>query len=356
MKIELKQPKVDIDLANINHFISPESEEGGEFNLLMQGIKNKLFSADLEQKGLVAQFDFDFYIQDTHDKSIARIISAEHKMNPSDMSGKKFAIMFNKEKLAKINTQDELAFVMGHEISHVLWYNQADKLFDQHNLEEVACDLNAIELMSAAGFNTRVVAQMKDKEQALTGEQVLRKQECAQKLLSSFSYAAPSEFDGSKFGKASFVPMQHQFEKPQAEDSEEVAIEQMLRNLDKVFRYGGQDGLKDLLHSYSEEIGSEKASRFFLNLAAAASEKFPPIDEVKKNCDFRKHLRHPINSLGQIAIDISNLSGKKMYPPKAVAKLNSYFKENSNYYQGMDFVWKKWLTPNSPIGEKSHSR
>ena len=143
--IEIKNPKVDLDFANTHSLISPETKEGKEFDEYMRGIMDKLFANNMEQKALIDKFEFSFYLKDDPaESSPARISLAEPKISPTDLRGDKFAVFFSKDQLKNISSENELAFILVHELSHSLWVNGCEGVHKLHNNEEVACDLNAM--------------------------------------------------------------------------------------------------------------------------------------------------------------------------------------------------------------------
>ena len=118
----------------------------------------------------------------------------------------------------------------------------------------------------------------------------------------------------------------------------------MVGNLQKVYARGGGDDFQQLLKDCVSARGSEAGSRFFLRLAAAAAEKFPPIDkEGKSGTGYRSRLRHPISVLGNALPAVAAMPGKKLFPPEACAKINAYFKQNPDYYRTMKVFWDKML-------------
>lgn len=95
----------------------------------------------------------------------------------------------------------------------------------------------------------------------------------------------------------------------------------MVGNLQKVYARGGGDDFQQVLKDCVSARGSEAGSRFFLRLAAAAAEKFPPIDqEGKSGTGYRSRLRHPISVLGNALPAVAAMPGKKLFRPKPVPK------------------------------------
>lgn len=343
---EVEKPNINLDVANKHHLVSLDSEKGKKFNLLMHGIMDKLFKNDPQQQNVLKNYEFDFFIQDTKDKSIARVRSKDD-IEAWNLSGKRFAVMFNKEKLQRITSEDELAFILGHEISHVLHKSNPEILSCSSYNEELACDFNAIDLMAKAGYSIGVVKNIDHKIFAEQNpEMAMRSRERNAKIASMYYIFDWKPFDGSEFTSASFKKMSNKYKSIQCSDSDEVALSKMMENLQLVYNYGGQDAFKDMFCDYVEQVVSEKASKLFLNTVAKATEDFPPIDEVKVDSyEKNKYLRHPISVMTNISPQIDKLEGKKLYPPAAQAKISKYIKQNPNYFHGMDFIYDKWLKP-----------
>ena len=91
--------------------------------------------------------------------------------------------------------------------------------------------------------------------------------------------------------------------------------------------------------------------------AAAAAEKFPPIDqEGKSGTGYRSRLRHPISVLGNALPAVAAMPGKKLFPPEACAKINAYFKQNPDYYRTMKVFWDKMLPEGGALGANVFGR
>ena len=350
--VEVENPNVNISVANLHCLVSSQSEKGKEFNEHLHKIMDKLFANNIAQKSVVEHIEFDFYLQDTQDESIARIRSKED-IEAWNLDGDRFAVMFNKEKLQKVTSEDELAFIMGHEISHVLWKKGVEAVRDQHSNEELACDFNSINLMQKAGYSLNVVKGIDTKLHPLQKQEMVMRAKERENKIASMCYSYETKpFDAASYVDAKFEKWSNKYEVPAKEDTEDATLDKMVKNLDMVYRKGGEDSFAEMFGSYINSIGSEKASKLFMNMTARVAEEFPPIDEVKKGPVYKEQFRHPISVLGELSNKVSNLEGKKLYPPQAQAKINKYAKDNPNYFGMMSFVWDKWTKPSVQAGNK----
>lgn len=336
---EIENPQINVDLLNLQHLINPESEVGQNFNELMQGLKKRLLSGSPQQKNILDKLKINFYIQDNADNSFARVSGADFKMSANDFTGDEFAIFFNRKKLSEIKYSDQLAYVLGHELSHLIYCKSSnDEMKYQHNNEEVSCDLNSLQLMKEAGFSMRAGLSVNDIYVNKAPEMNMRVKHCSDFVRNNPQFGMPVDFEHQKFTEAKYTKVGIKFDFPETHnESEQIAA--MLGNLDKVFRHGDRDAFRIKFGEYLQTLGSEKASKLVINLAAEAVDRFSPIDEVKMNSDYRKYLNHPFNVMTDIVKNVGNMKGKKFYPPKSLAKVNSYLDNNQNFYNGMASAW-----------------
>ena len=343
---------IDYDLADFNKLSTPVCNEGLAFNTFMKNMINRLTKSS---ESPLQKYNLTFCLQNRNDSSVARISSAQYRMDATDLSGNDFIVMFNREKLSHINTEDELAFILAHELSHLEWQHNNESVKNLSHDEEVACDMNAVKMLKNGGYALSIVNQM-DTEAPKTAQWQQRKEARRQICLEYFDFTSPTELDQSAWQNQTYTPLKPNFKLPSADDSEDKAVNLMLQNLKTVYRQGGAENFQDNLKNYLHSVPSEKASSFFLKLSAAATKEFPPIDEDSRNKDYRQKQRHPINVLGNAIPSLSSLNGKKLYPPEACSTLNSYFKQNPNYHKTMKIFWDKALLNDSPIYHKQNFR
>ena len=107
-------------------------------------------------------------------------------MNSADLSGNDFVVMFNRDKLQQLQSEDELAFILAHELSHLGWQHGDSEIRGLHGNEEAACDINALKMTDAAGYNVRVVENM-DRHVPSSPEWQQRKEARRQTMMYMFS-------------------------------------------------------------------------------------------------------------------------------------------------------------------------
>lgn len=358
MGSEIAEVKVNVDLLNEHHLINPQSEAGQEFSKFMSGIAEKLFAKNPEQQASFQNYDISFCLKDSKDMSIARVVNAEYPMDPMNLDGDKFVVMFSKDLLGSLKSEDEIAFVLGHELSHIFYNHNEHDIRSLHINEEAACDFNSLRLMNGAGMDLRAADKVDELYPQKSREQLMRQEERKRYSIAFFNYAESTPFDGSRFAKALFTKTEQTFKFPTNADSEDVQYEKILGNLKKVSEYGDRDGFRKKFSRYLLSKGSEQASKFVVNLMAKVTEEFPPIDAFKKAVDYRKYLNHPVNVMADVAANVGRMEGKKLCPPQSAAKVNRYFENNPNFYKGMEFAWEKLFKPEKtfPIGRGGDSR
>lgn len=346
----------DIDLADFNHLVSLDDRGAAAFDGFMRNLAEKLTASLPDEENPLKKYRIGFYLQDRQDKSPARISSSEYRSDPADLSGRDFVVMFNREKLAAIESEDELAFILGHELSHLSWQHGNDRVRALSSNEEAACDLNAMKLLFDAGYDATVVSTM-DREVPPTEEWRLRKDARRQAMNAFFDFRRPQPLDQTPWRGSRYEKWRPDFKVPSAETPEDEAVAMMVGNLQKVYVRGGADDFQQLLKDCVSARGSEAGSRFFLRLAAAAAEKFPPIDkEGKSGTGYRSRFRHPISVLGNALPAVAAMPGKKLFPPEACAKINAYFKQNPDYYRTMKVFWDKMLPEGGALGANVFGR
>lgn len=357
--IEISNPQINIDLLNFQHLVNPESCVAKEFNEFLQGLQKRLLSNDLEQKALLDKFNIQFYIQDRKDNSIARAGSADYKINDNDFTGNDFAIIFNRQKLAKLKYVDQLAYVLGHELSHLVYRKgeeENDEMKYQHSNEEVCCDLNSLRLMRKSGFNMQCGLSVNDFYVDKAAELKMRIAYCDDFVNNNLQFDEPVTFEAERFTKVEYVMAGLKFDFPQVQDSEEQQNALMIRNLNKVMEYGDRIAFRKKFNAYLSGLGSEKASKFVVNLMAEVIEKFPAVDEFQRKNDYRKYLNHPVCVMMEVVSAVGKMEGKKLYPPRAAAKVNSYLANNPNYYNKMEREWEILFKPKNSININCEGR
>ena len=249
----------DIDLADFNHLVSLDDRGAVAFDGFMRNLAEKLTASLPDEENPLKKYRIGFYLQDRPDKSPARISSSEYRSDPADLSGRDFVVMFNREKLAAIESEDELAFILGHELSHLSWQHGNDRVRALSSNEEAACDLNAMKLLFDAGYDATVVSTM-DREVPPTEEWRLRKDARRQAMNAFFDFRRPQPLDQTPWRGSRYEKWRPDFKVPSAETPEDEAVAVMVGNLQKVYARGGGDDFQQLLKDCVSARGSEAFS------------------------------------------------------------------------------------------------
>ena len=334
--------EVDIDMLNAYRMISPESFWGIVFNVEMQKLMQKMWRNKPEQKMFLDKMKIKFCIQDNQDNSIARVMRADYASNVLNLDGDSFVVAFTKDKLLKLKNKDEAAFVMGHELSHLLY--KRDMLDGyQDYAEETACDLNSLQLMADSGMNLESALSVDDIYEQKSEEMKTRREERAEFIRQLDQDNVPTMHDFSIYKAVEFVPLEYAFTMPEAKDTEEEKVDKIFKGLKEVFEVGGRAQYGNKLKQYLEQEGSKAASRQVLLAAAKIFSEFEAVDEVRKNLGSNKYFKHPICVLGDAVLYVNNMEGQKLFPQTAVKKIKEGLKQNPYYSNGMKFLWNKAL-------------
>ena len=334
--------EVDIDMLNAYRMINPESFLGIAFNAEMQKLMQKMWQNKPEQKMFLDEMRIKFCIQDNQDNSIARVMRADYASNVLNLEGNSFVVAFTKDKLLKLKNKDEAAFVMGHELSHLLYKRD---LLDgyQEYAEETACDLNSLQLMADAGMNLESALSVDDLYEQKSEEMKARREERAYFIRQLDQDNVPTMRDFSIYKAAEFVPLEYAFTMPEAKDTEEQKVDKIFNGLTEVFEVGGRAQYSAKLKQYLGQEGSKAASRQVLLAAAKIFSEFEAVDEVRKNLGGNKYFKHPICVLGDAVLYVNNMEGQKLFPPTAVKIIKEGLEQNPYYSKGMKFLWNKAL-------------
>ena len=93
------------------------------FDEYVAGIVGRMLEKCPKEKAFLEQFSLHYYLADNKsDTSIARVVDADYPDIVSSLAGgQDFAVVLNKEPLLKLDSEDSLAFVLGHELSHIMY-------------------------------------------------------------------------------------------------------------------------------------------------------------------------------------------------------------------------------------------
>ena len=117
------------------------------FDEYVAGIVGRMLEKCPKEKAFLEQFSLHYYLADNKsDASIARVVDADYPDIVSSLAGgQDFAVVLNKEPLLKLDSEDSLAFVLGHELSHIMYQKGFFKEQSVWAGEELLCDCNRSE-------------------------------------------------------------------------------------------------------------------------------------------------------------------------------------------------------------------
>ena len=127
----------EFDLRNLN-LANFSSQEEAQFHNYIKGICQRLLGDTLN----------------LDEKNIIFALSDRDETNAAHMSKNNISVIYITEPLLKLcDNEDQLAFILGHELGH--YEESLRQGYGKHNskAEETACDLRAIQKMARGGYN-----------------------------------------------------------------------------------------------------------------------------------------------------------------------------------------------------------
>lgn len=129
--------KLPARFAENEHIVDPDTEQAQYFQRYMEKLTKKLLP------------DFDF-----SKKEVRFLLSDSDDVNAYVFPGYNPAVMvFSKGLLNFCKNEDELAYILGHELSHVLIKDELGNAGHISKPEEALCDIKPIAWMIEAGYN-----------------------------------------------------------------------------------------------------------------------------------------------------------------------------------------------------------
>ena len=132
------------------------------FDEYVAGIVGRMLEKCPKEKAFLEQFSLHYYLADNKsDTSIARVVDADYPDIVSSLAGgQDFAVVLNKEPLLKLDSEDSLAFVLGHELSHIMYQKGFFKEQSVWAGEELVCDCNAVKMTDAGKYSLYEIAKV----------------------------------------------------------------------------------------------------------------------------------------------------------------------------------------------------
>lgn len=343
---------INLDLANHYKMIANDCELTQDFNDRISSIVTKLLDANPLQKEFMNNYKLRFCLAVGENPSIANVENASYPMNRSDVGkGDEFVIVINRDKLEKLDSEDAMAFVLGHEISHIMYEKGLESVRELSTNEEVACDLNSILLLNESGYNLLGMEKVDDLYPARSSEMQMRINERNKFLhfngIDKYKLQGVDTFWDTK----KYAPLLHKkwcLKFPDLEDkSQEEQVMLVVGLMKDVYKYGGRVEFRNDLNDFLDAKSTKESSSFVIKTAEQLTKNFKPIDEASCCDEYRTFLNHPINVFSEVVFKQFSREGGKLFPPEAFVAVHQYAKENPKTFNEKNFCWNKMLKSNS---------
>lgn len=327
---------MNIDLAVI--LCLADEKKNQPFDDYAAGIAGCMLEKSPEEKAFLQRYDIHYYIAvNPEESSIARVVDADYT---DDMvKGKSFGVVFNRDMLARLEHEDSLAFVLGHELSHIMWRKGFPRIRDLAADEEAACDCSSVRLMHAGGYNLLDVAAV----DALYPDKIPGMRE---RIAKRESFLIENGiFPGKRLGmslplrKETFAGLQKEPWKRKSifETGKEPDAVRIAEELRDIFERGDRTEFKRELDAFLDGKTTEEASKIILNVLGRVVTEFPPITETLARDDSRrKFYNHPVSVMSDIVWRQFRREGKKLLPSEDLRIVSRYMQDNRAYFEQRD--------------------
>lgn len=327
---------MNIDLAVI--LCLADEKKNQPFDDYAAGIAARLLEKNPEERIFLQRYDIHYYIAvNPNDCSIARVADADYA---DDMAkGRRFGVIFNRDMLACLEHEDSLAFVLGHELSHIMWRKGFPRVRTLADDEEAACDCSSVRLMHAGGYNLMDIAAV----DVLYSDNTPQMSERIAKRESFITGCGffPAERLGMSLPlrKEIFAGLQKEPWKRKSifEGKKDPDAVRIAKELGDIFERGDRTEFKRELDAFLDGKTTEESSKIILNVLGRVVTEFPPITETLARDDScRKFYNHPVSVMSDIVWMQFRREGKKLFPPEDVRIVSRYMQENRFYFEQRD--------------------
>lgn len=351
----VRNPEVNLNLANDYKIIANDCELSGEFAGKISAIITKMLDGEPLQKEFMNNYKLSFYLSAAESKSIANVIDVAYPIDVSSVEkGDEFVVLVNRDMLTKLETEDEMAFVLGHEISHIMYQKGFVPVKDLSTNEEVACDLNSILLTDSGGYNLLEITKIDDLYPKKSAE-MQKRIYCREQFIQNQRINKYRRLGLSRsWNTNAYVQLSHKewcFDIDGLGDkSKEEQVGAIVDILRIVYKRGGRQKVKDGLNDFFNTKSLKEASGLVVMIAEQLVKKFKPIDEAKNNDEYRTYLNHPINVFSEVVAKQFAREGAKQLPPEAMVAIRKYAQQNPKTFNKKDFCWSAMLNYNQASG------
>lgn len=325
---------MNIDLAVV--LCLAEEKKNQPFDEYCAGVVARMLEKLPEEKAFLSQYDIHYYIADNPaENSIARVVDADN--NDDFKNGQHFAVVFNRDMLARLETEDSMAFVVGHELSHILYRKGFSKIRSLAFDEETACDCNAVRLMDAEGYNLLDIAAVDalypNKTEAMKNriaerEAFIRRHGVSLTEKLGKSRSLPREM---------FIHLQKEpWQRQNIFEHGEPDVLRIVEEMTDIFERGGRTAFKRGLRDFLYQKPTEESSKLIMNILGQVMPRFPSVTEVMTADNGKKFYNHPVVMMSDIVWEQFSRSGKKSFPPADACIVMRYMRDNSAYFDRRD--------------------
>lgn len=328
---------MNIDLAVI--LCLADEKKNQAFDEYAAGVAARLLAKCSEDRAFLERFDIHYYIADNPgDNSIARIVDADYADSAQDLqNGRRFGVILNKDVLAKLETEDSFAFVLGHELSHIMYQKGHPFVKSLAVAEEAACDCNSLKMMNAGGYNLLEIAAV----DALYPEKT---PEMRNRMIERDCYMREEGiFPADRLGmsrplrKETFIGLQKEpWKRDSIFEQNEPDATRIAEELGDIFERGDRTDFQREFGAFLQSKTTEEASKILMNVLGRVMTDYPPIDDTLAHESRRKFYNHPVSAVSYIVGEQFRRSGKKLLPPEDLRIVTQYMQANRAYFEQRD--------------------
>lgn len=351
---------MNIDLAVI--LCLADEKENQPFDEYVAKMVDNLLAKNPEERAFLSRYDIHYYIADNpNDKSIARVVDADYSDDMLLKNGRRFAVVFNRDMLSQLKNEDSMAFVVGHELSHIMYQKGFPRVRNLDLDEEVACDCSSIRLMHSSDYNILDVAavDMLYSDISLDMRERIIKRDTF--MAKEGIYPADRMGMSRVLNKEIFVNLH---KKPWKRDSifekQEPDVSQIVEELGDIFERGDRTDFKRELNDFLSKKTSEESSKMIMSILGRVMTDFPSIMETRAKNGCRRYYNHPVSVMSDIVWEQFGRSGQKLLPPNDLIIVNRYVENNREYFEQREQkLWSPMLNciqQMSSIKEKNSGR